>query len=230
MFFCLLCHSHCSSGADVCQTCEANLPWHHHGCRACAEPLDNTLESLCNRCQRELPAIDQAITVFHYTFPMDQLILTMKQQPRPELLTSFARWMSEHLADSRIAQPDLLLPVPMHPAKQRQRGFNQAAVLAQRVGKQLKIPVRHDLLSKRISTEDQKTLSQEQRQRNLANAFKVERVKLLQMRPRPRHIALIDDVITTGSTTAQLATLLKKSGIARVDVWALAKTPLRSPD
>ncbi|MEZ5507390.1 MAG: ComF family protein [Gammaproteobacteria bacterium] len=160
---------------------------------------------------------------------MDQLILAMKQQPRPDLLTSFARWMSDHLADSRVAKPDLLLPVPMHPAKQRQRGFNQAAVLAHRVGKQLKIPVRHDLLSKRTSTEEQKTLSREQRQRNLANAFKLERVKLLQMRPRPRHIALVDDVITTGTTTAQLAALLKKSGIARVDVWALAKTPLQNP-
>lgn len=229
MFFCLLCHSRCQPHSDVCQACEGNLPWHHHGCRACAEPLDSAQESLCTRCQRELPAVDQAITVFHYAFPMDQLILAMKQQPRPDLLTSFARWMSDHLSDPRITKPDLLLPVPMHPSKQRQRGFNQAAVLAHRVGKHLNIPVRHDLLSKRKSTEAQKTLSREQRQRNLANAFKLERVTLLQMRPRPRHIALVDDVITTGTTTAQLAALLKKSGIARVDVWALAKTPLQNP-
>lgn len=229
MFYCLLCHSSASVRSDVCTSCEGHLPWLHHACRSCAEPLDSLRDSLCLRCQRDQPVIDLSIATFRYAFPLDQLILAMKQQPRPELLASFSRWLAGHIVDQRIPRPDLLLPVPMHGRKQRQRGFNQAAILARQLGRTLDIPVRHDLLIKRTSTDEQKTLNREQRQRNLANAFKLERVKLLQMRPRPRHIALIDDVITTGSTTAQLATLLKKSGIARVDVWALAKTPLAQP-
>jgi ComF family protein len=115
----------------------------------------------------------------------------------------------------------------MHPSRQRQRGFNQAGVLARQLGRTLGIPVRHDLLSKPRGTQEQKTLNREERQRNLATAFRLERVKLLQMRPRARHIVLVDDVITTGATTTILAALLKKSGVTRVDVWALAKTPLQ---
>ena len=229
MFYCLLCHAPCTAKSDVCSSCEGNLPWLHHACRTCAEPLHNPRESLCLRCQYHLPTVDHSIATFQYAFPLDQLILAMKQQPRPELLTSFSRWLTAHVSANPIDRPDLLLPVPMHSTRQRQRGFNQAAILAQQLSKSLAIPVRHDLLIKHRFTEDQKTLNREQRQRNLASAFRLERVKLLQMRPRPRHIALIDDVITTGATTAQLASLLKKSGVARVDVWALAKTPLQPP-
>jgi ComF family protein len=228
MFFCLLCHDRSPAHSDVCPACESDLPWLHHSCRTCAEPLADIRDSLCLRCQRDLPATDHCIAPFQYRFPLDQLILAMKQQPRPELLGCLSRWLSQHLAQQRHPLPDLLLPVPMHASRQIARGFNQAGILAHRLGRDLGIPVRQDLLLKRKATVEQKTLSREQRQRNLANAFKLERVTLLKMQPRPRHIALVDDVITTGTTTAQLAALLKKSGIARVDVWALAKTPLQA--
>lgn len=229
MFCCLFCHGPASLTADVCELCESDLPWLHHSCHTCAEPLANIRESLCLRCQRELPAVDQCLAPFQYRFPLDQLILAMKEQPRPELLSSLSRWLIQQVREQRQPLPDLLLPVPMHGGRQIERGFNQAGILAHRLGRALNIPVRQDLLLKRKATVEQKTLSREQRQRNLASAFKLERVKLLQMKPRPRHIALVDDVVTTGATTGQLAALLKKSGIARVDVWALAKTPLHNP-
>lgn len=229
MFCCLFCHGPTPAHCDVCSHCESDLPWLHHGCRTCAEPLADIRESLCIRCQRELPAIDQCLAPFQYRFPISQLILAMKEQPRPELLSSLSRWLIQQISQQRHPLPDLLLPVPMHAGRQIERGFNQAGILAHRLGRALKIPVRQDLLTKRKATVEQKTLSREQRQRNLASAFKLERVTLLRMKPRPRHIALVDDVVTTGATSAQLAALLKKSGIARVDVWALAKTPLQCP-
>lgn len=227
MFVCLLCHGRATATTDVCPACEAELPWLHHGCQTCAEPLQQPYDTLCIRCQQQLPPVDRCSAPFRYQFPIDQLILATKQQPRPELLPSLSRWLLRHLKDQRHPPPDLLLPVPMHASRQIQRGFNQASLLAVRMGQTLQIPVRHDLLIKRAATAEQKTLSRDQRQRNLASAFKLDRVKLLQMKPRPRHIALVDDVITTGTTTAVLAGLLKKSGIARVEVWALAKTPLQ---
>ena len=223
MLCCLLCHG--ASSADLCTACRTSLPWLRHGCRTCAEPIENHQDFLCVRCQQELPKVDLCLASFEYRFPVNQLILAMKQQSRPELLGSLARCLAHHLQERRAPMPDLLLPVPLHASRQRERGFNQAGILAHRLGQHLQIPVRHDLLIKRTATRAQKTLSREQRQVNLANAFRLERVKLLRMQPRPRHIALLDDVVTTGATTAALASLLKKAGIRRVDVWALAKTP-----
>lgn len=223
MLYCLFCHG--PAQGDACSGCESDLPWLHHACQTCAEPLVHHRDSLCGRCQVELPPVDHCLAAFQYRFPVDRLILAMKEQPRPELLGSLGRWLSQQVRDRNTPKPDLLLPVPMHPRRQMQRGFNQAGVLAHRLGRELGIPVRHDLLAKRSATNAQKTLSREQRQRNLVNAFKLDRVKLLRSQPRPRHVVLVDDVITTGATTAALALLLKKAGIRRVDVWAIAKTP-----
>lgn len=229
MICCLLCHGPSHLRSDVCERCEADLPWLHHGCTACAEPLTDVRETLCLRCQYELPPVDQCLAPFLYRFPIDRLILAMKEQPRPELLASLSRWLLRRIEEQPHPLPDLLLPVPMHPQRQIERGFDQAGILARRLGRQLGIPVRQDLLFKRTATAAQKSLSREQRLRNLASAFRLERVRLLRMKPRPRHVAVVDDVITTGATTAQLASLLKKAGVARVDVWALAKTPLPPP-
>ncbi|HVL02656.1 MAG TPA: ComF family protein [Dongiaceae bacterium] len=225
MFRCLLCHQPARAATDLCPACFADLPWIAHPCHTCSEPLADPRESLCLRCQRELPTVDRCLAPLAYRFPVDQLILAMKNQPRPELLASFSRWLAPALAGTD--RPDLLLPVPMHPHRQQDRGFNQAGLLARQLGRALNIPVRHDLLHKPQGTREQKSLNREERQRNLAKAFRLERVPLLQLRPRPRHIALVDDVITTGATTTILASLLKKSGVRRVDVWALAKTPLQ---
>lgn len=226
MFVCLLCHRPARPATDLCPHCFNDLPWISHACRTCAEPLSTAQDSLCHRCQLDLPAVDHCHAPLAYRFPLDQLILTMKQQPRPELISSFCRWLAPPLA--RQGKPDLLLPVPMHPARQRERGFNQAGLLAQQLGWKLKIPVSHTLLSKPNATREQKTLSREQRQMNLARAFRLDRVALIRMQPRPRHIVLVDDVVTTGATASTLAALLKKSGVHRVDVWALAKTPLHT--
>ncbi|NPU91874.1 MAG: ComF family protein [Gammaproteobacteria bacterium] len=226
MFHCLLCHQPARAATDLCPACFGELPWIAHACRTCAEPLADTREELCRRCQQDLPAVDHCLAPLAYRFPLDQLILAMKQQPRPELVTSFTRWLAPPF--SAQPQPDLLLPVPLHPAKQRQRGFNQAGLMAQQLGRALRIPVHHTLLEKPRMTDEQKTLSREQRQRNLARAFKLDRVGLIRLQPRPRHIVLVDDVVTTGATTSTLAALLKKSGVRRVDVWALAKTPLHT--
>ena len=226
MLHCLLCHQPAHAATDLCPACCDELPWIAHACRTCAEPLTDIREELCRRCQQDLPAVDHCLAPLAYRFPLNQLILAMKQQPRPELVTSFTRWLAPQFKAQ--PKPDLLLPVPLHTAKQRQRGFNQAGLLAHQLGRALRIPVHHQLLQKRQATSDQKTLSREQRQMNLARAFRLDRVALIRLQPRPRHIVLVDDVVTTGATTSTLAALLKKSGVRRVDVWALAKTPLHA--
>lgn len=228
MIYCLLCHQPASARTDLCPGCYRDLPWIRHACRTCGEPLTQPQEKLCQRCQLDLPATDLCLAPLAYRFPVAPLILTLKQQPRPALVSSFARWLTPLLTDQD--RPDLLLPVPLHPVRQRQRGFNQAGLLATQLGWRLKIPVHHSLLGKTRQTDDQKTLSREQRQRNLASAFRLDRPALYRLQPRPQHVALIDDVVTTGATTALLARLLKQAGVKRVDVWALAKTPRPDSD
>ena len=223
MFFCLLCHGSSRHGRHVCPDCNRELPWLKRACRTCAEPLRWGGDQ-CQRCLADPPPVDFCTAPFEYRFPVGQLILSMKQR-EPELLASLTHWLSRHLQGLDHPTPDLLVPVPMHSDRQRERGFNQAGVLAQSLGRKLGIPVAQELVLKPRATASQKHLNREERQLNLASAFRLDRAKLIKMRPRPRHIAIVDDVITTGATTAHLATLFKQCGIRRVDAWALAKTP-----
>lgn len=115
-------------------------------------------------------------------------------------------------------QPNCLVPVPMHPARLRKRGFNQAAELTKILAKQVKIPCDLTLCEKKINTMTQVNLDSKHRNRNLQQAF-VAKANTHQ------HITLIDDLLTTGSTANAVALALKKQGVARVDIWCLARTP-----
>lgn len=111
--------------------------------------------------------------------------------------------------------PDCIVPVPLHPFKKRQRGFNQAELLAEAVSEAFptyELPVR-SLLKKTIRTAEQKTLSGAERKRNLAHAFRLEEACMDQL---PSVVLLIDDVFTTGSTLAACAAVLKKQGVKQV--------------
>lgn len=114
-------------------------------------------------------------------------------------------------------RPDCILPVPLHKARYRQRGFNQAIEIARTVSKELQIPLDLTSCRRHSNTPHQTTLTAKQRRKNLKNAFSL--IKPVQA----QHIALLDDVMTTGSTVYELACLLKKAGVNRVDVWVCAR-------
>jgi ComF family protein len=115
--------------------------------------------------------------------------------------------------------PDLLLPVPLHPSRLRKRGYNQALELARPLGRRLGIPVRHDVLRRTRCTGAQTELDAAARVGNVRGAFALASL------PAQRHVALVDDVMTTGATLAEAAMVLLAAGMDRVDVWALARTP-----
>lgn len=224
MFFCLLCHGLTHPKQDLCTACRRNLPWNQHHCERCAEPWPTPFRGLCQPCTLDEPFFDQCFAPFRYDFPIDQLILQGKGGKRAELLFALARLMSEAVRLQNLALPDAIVPVPMHRQKQIKRGYNQAGVLAQLIGRRLGIPVHHDLLLKVREPGDQKTLSRSGRQHNISRAFRVQRDKLKASQPALEHVVLLDDVITTGSTINQLSKQLRSSGIERVDGWALART------
>ena len=114
--------------------------------------------------------------------------------------------------------PECIIPVPLHPQRLRVRGFNQALELARIIAKQLNIPLNYSLCQRDKSTPFQSGLSAKQRKQNLKNAFIVTKPHAY------KHVAIFDDVVTTGTTVNELAKQLKNSGVETIEVWAIART------
>jgi len=161
---------------------------------------------------------------WRYAFPVDALITRFKHQGAWPLGRLLGELLAEHLRHAHLEglpRPDLLLPVPLAGPRLRQRGFNQAALLARWLGAALHIPVHDDLLQRPRDTTAQQQLDAAARRRNLRSAFALADPRAV----AGRHLALVDDVLTTGATAEALASLLRKAGATRVDVYCLARTP-----
>lgn len=169
---------------------------------------------ICGRCLQRPPAFDEVLSPLRFETPINRLIHAFKF--RGDLAAG--RLLAELLADATADRtPDLLLPVPLHPRRIRQRGFNQSLEIARQLGRKRRIPVASKLLSRTRDTPSQHILPAKQRRANIQGAFQVK-----QKLPGA-HIALIDDVLTTGHTAAEIAHILKQSGAARVEVWVVAR-------
>ncbi|MGY4823210.1 phosphoribosyltransferase family protein [Stutzerimonas chloritidismutans] len=220
--YCLLCDEPCD-GHPLCGPCEAELPWLDGRCATCAVPLP-THGLVCGECQKRPPSYDHVEVPWRFAFPVDALITRFKHQAR----WPFGRLLGErlglhlqHAFTDGLPQPDLLVPVPLARRRLRQRGFNQAQMLAQWLGGALTLPVDEHLLERVVDTPPQQQLDAATRRRNLRQAFCLAPGTDI----KGRHLALIDDVLTTGATAEALARLLKRAGAVRVDVYCLARTP-----
>lgn len=221
--YCLLCDERCEAGLSICGACEAELPWLREHCTLCALPLPAS-GLICGECLKRPPAFDQVTVPWRFGFPIDTLISRFKHQSQWPLGRLLAEQLSRHLQhafDEGLPRPDALLPVPLARKRLRQRGFNQAQMLADWLGATLAIPVDTKLLQRVQDTQSQQELDAAGRRRNLRQAFALTYERSL----TGRHLAIIDDVLTTGATAQSLARLLKRAGAARVDVYCLARTP-----
>jgi ComF family protein len=214
---CLLCANAGANEVDLCADCAAELPRNTHCCQRCALPLPNSTP-LCGQCQRKAPPWDSAWAPFRYAWPLDRLETRFK--------------FSGNLAAGRVLAtmwqrephppelPQLIIPVPLHRRRLRERGYNQAWELAKPIARALDIPCRHDVLRRVRHTDAQTGLDAAERRRNLRKAFALHKAAKL-----PDHVAVLDDVFTTGATLAECTRILKGAGVARVDAWALARAP-----
>lgn len=220
---CLLCDEAADGALPICTNCEAELPWLGGHCQVCALPLPSQ-GLVCGACLKKPPSFSKVEVPWRYAFPIDSLITRFKHQAKWPLGRLLGELLSHHLRhafDDGLSKPDLLLPVPLADKRQRQRGFNQAGLLAQWLSHPLQIPLQPHWLLRTVDTPAQQQLDAATRKRNLRKAFALaadSQVKGL-------HVALVDDVLTTGATAESLARLLKKAGAARVDVYCLARTP-----
>ncbi len=214
---CLLCGDAGHAGLDLCGDCAAELPRNASCCARCALPLPLPA-ALCGRCQRHPPPWDAAWAPFRYGWPLDRLESRFKfSRDLAAGRSLVALWRGQ---SRPIALPEVLVPVPLHRARLRQRGYNQALELARPLARALGVSLRHDLLARTRSTAAQSELDAPTRRRNVRGAFVVRAEAAL-----PAHVAVLDDVMTTGATLAECARVLKRAGVARVDVWALARAP-----
>jgi len=214
---CLLCGASGADGMDLCADCAAELPRNLSCCARCALPLA-VPAALCGECQRRAPPWDAAWAPFRYAWPLDRLESRYKfgrDLAAGRVLSSL--WQTEPRA---AVLPELILPVPLHRSRLRQRGYNQALELAKPLARAFDVPLEHDLLQRQRATPAQTELDAVTRRRNMRGAFALRPGISL-----PAHVAILDDVMTTGATLAECTRVLKRAGVQRVDVWALARAP-----
>ena len=215
---CRLCCSPVPDGPGLCLPCLNEAPWLAHVCTRCSLPLPASCDdSLCGRCQKQAPAFDLTTALFHYRPPVDYLIKRLKFAGELAIGPLLSGLLAQRLACRDTALPELLIPVPLHRSRLQQRGFNQATELARVVGRQLEIRSTPGLCLRSRKTEPQSLLSHNARRMNCRNAFKVRAERL------PAHIAVIDDVMTSGHTANELARVLKSAGASKVEVWVIAR-------
>ncbi|HEX9628051.1 MAG TPA: ComF family protein [Acidiferrobacterales bacterium] len=212
---CLLCGARLHGRAHFCPGCTADLPRLTAACPGCALPGPGA--RLCGRCQRRRPRFDAALAAFSYDTPIDRLIIGLKFHGRLMHARALGGLLAERLAAPDAVRPDRLVPIPLHPRRLRSRGYNQALELARPVARRLKLPIDHRCLTRVRATPPQTGLDAAGRARNMRGAF-AARGDL-----GGSHIALIDDVMTSGHTADAAAAALKRAGAAFVEVWVVAR-------
>ncbi|MBA3023372.1 MAG: ComF family protein [Sideroxydans sp.] len=211
---CFLCGASSHDGL-CCAACVGDLP-HHAGpsCSVCAAPLPSG--GVCGRCLQHPPAYTRTIAAFRYEFPLDGLIKALKFDEQLIL----ANFLADTLAARISSRPDCLLALPLHPARLRERGFNQSQLLASRIAAVLQLPSLTAAASRVRDTPPQSTLPWRSRSSNMRKAFALSPG----LDVRDKHIAIVDDVMTSGASIDALAQLLLDAGARQVSAWVVART------
>ena len=222
-FNCILCSEETGRKLDLCIDCEKHLPWLKNVCIYCAAPLPFKTESCCGACLKKPLPFHKICIIFSYTQIIKKLITALKFQKR----LIYAHILGSLLAEQISLQyqkdnlPDLIIPVPLHRKRLYQRGFNQAMEIARPISKRLNIPIDYKGCTRVRHTAAQSQLAANQRSTNVKNAFAVQEYLSFK-----QHIALLDDVMTTGHTLTELSRALYCTGVKRIDVWCCARTYL----
>jgi ComF family protein len=219
---CALCGAGCKG--VVCAPCRAHFCLAvTNRCGRCGNPCAGA--GVCATCGAIPPSYDATIFAVDYAPPLDQLVLQLKFGARLPL----APWFAELLRDAVLARPglplpDLLCPVPLGPSRLVERGYNQALEIARPLAAALGVPLHPRLALRQLDTRAQSGVSPHERAENIRGAFAIEDPDLVQ----GRHVGIVDDVMTSGSTLEELAATFKRFGAARVSNLVFARTPPRA--
>lgn len=204
----------------LCFDCLAQIvPVSPPFCPDCGLPFAAGTSHLCGACLRQKSPADLIRSALLYQKPVSTLIHQLKYGGQMTMLDTFAELVRQANGNSDISAPDLVLPVPLHIDRLRERGFNQAVLLARYCFPAWRQRIVSDLLIRKIPTESQSGLSGAARRRNLTGAFAVNDHRRL----AGKKVLLVDDVFTTGSTVYACSKVLRKAGVQRIEVFTLAR-------
>lgn len=215
---CRLCAVRTGNAVSLCTDCIADLPWMKSACHQCGCALPaGDIRLRCGSCQQQPPPFEATTAILQYRPPVDYLVQRLKFSGELAIASLLSGLLARHLSSRQACMPGLVVPVPLHPTRLRIRGFNQATELARPLGRILGIAVDTRLCRRTRNTEPQSLLPVKSRRENLRDAFRVYRT------PTTSHIAIVDDVMTSGHTAGELARALKRAGAERLEVWAIAR-------
>ncbi len=216
-------------GGSLCADCRARFAAPRLRCARCALVLGSAAAA-CGACQQQPPPFARTVCAVDYAFPWSGLVAAFKFRARPELARPMAELMAELMTQSlpqaslhHAPLPQYVLPVPLSPARLAERGYDQAWELARALARRLGLPAENRLLQRLVDGERQSALGRAQRQQHLAGAFLVDPLQRAAL--AGRHVALVDDVMTTGATLREAAHTLLRAGAAEVSAWVFARTP-----
>ncbi|MBI1731742.1 MAG: ComF family protein [Gammaproteobacteria bacterium] len=212
---CALCLG--GSAELLCPPCSGDLPRLAGGCRQCGLPVPG---NFCASCALSPPPWQRLSAPFSFDYPIDRLVHAFKYHGRVFWAGFLAREMARCVIEKGVPLPDLLIPIPVHPVRLYERGFNQSGELARRIGRRLRIPVLADGLCRIDPRPPMVGLSARQRDRIIRGAFRVTATGLAGL-----YVAIVDDILTTGATAGEAARVLRRAGVEKLEVWVAARTP-----
>lgn len=217
---CFLCATNHTQKYGLCQACIADLAWSPDKC--CPQCGLNASGEICGRCLSAPPSFDITRAVFLYAYPVDTMIHRYKYGGTLSLSHAFGQLMHDKIqATTPLTPPDLIIPMPMHPTRLKERGFNQALeiakVLHQSFGQKHGAKLDYKCVLRQTLTPPQASLPLKARVKNIKGAFKVKHPL------NGKRIAIVDDVMTSGASLNELAKTLKQAGATHVECWVIAR-------
>ncbi len=216
---CVLCGLF-SGSENLCPPCAAELPYNRCACAQCGLPLPAQPNKVCGACLKKPPPWDETVAGLKYQFPVDQLVCRFKYNRNLACGQALGRVLLEAIRNKSRPRPQAIVPVPLHRSRLFTRTFNQALMLAHQLSKPLEIPVHYALLIRTRRTRAQSGLDSSQRRKNVRGAFACHRHGL-------KHVAIVDDVMTTGRTLEECTRSLKRAGAESVTAWVAARAEFK---
>lgn len=213
---CRLCDG-VTGGPLLCEPCTLELPWNDSACMRCALPM--SAPGICPDCLQHAPRFDGAWAAFRLQPPIQHGVHALKYHADFAQARLLGELMAQRLLARATPLPGLLIPVPLHRLRLMRRGYNQAVEIARVIAKRCGIALGLHAARRVRATGDQIGQSRAARRRNMRGAFELQRDLA------GAHVALVDDVMTTGATFESLTQACRSAGASTVEVWAAARTP-----
>jgi ComF family protein len=219
---CIVCDQASDRPLDLCNECERSLSIINVYCKTCGLPTTTPCNH-CGSCSRQAHPCYRRLSLLNYDELTAKLVYQLKYSDNYPAIKVLGHLFSQHIKQQYTeALPQLIIPVPLHWRRLHKRSYNQAQLTAKIIGKQLNIKIANHSCRRIKATSAQKNLNRIQRKKNIRGAFASKQLRGVS------HVAIIDDVITTGETVGELTRSLQRHqpGL-RVDAWSLARTPLK---